>query len=389
MRLENIKREVLHYFRKQQGMYVDQMRGTLHSHSPKEINPFHMEDDVWSHSILVLNQYIHNLGNGGDYDTKDPILLNNIKKNCVLCLAHDIGKCFTRTPRYGKVYFTNHGFSSVSTLYEIYLDACEYGLLDYNSVDLYHILSIASNHNMLYDVKELKDLLELCNYDSELGLDFLRLGYADQQGRFLSPFHKDESSIPYHMYYELLKSYNLNHQENTPNDSITVTIIGGPPGCGKTHYIKNFDGNSISFDDIRIEKYKQSHPNSEELDSKELYNKAFEYSHKKINLLSEFTLKLIELRNNVIKDIYVDNVNLSIKSRKELIYCIRKVFRLEKLYFKYILILNKREKCVINDIKRNDKTVGEKIINKFWYNMSIPTFSEGFDHIEIVDNSST
>ena len=73
------------------------MRATQHANTdkPLETNPYHMEGDVWTHTMLVLKVL--------SMETENPSVL-------LAALLHDIGKpsCRTVQKETGYVFFTGH-----------------------------------------------------------------------------------------------------------------------------------------------------------------------------------------------------------------------------------------------------------------------------------------
>ena len=64
-----------------------------HNHSCLELNPYHMEGSVWTHTMMVFNNAIKK-----EYPTEV----------CLAALFHDIGKGFTREVKWSEKYGRIH-----------------------------------------------------------------------------------------------------------------------------------------------------------------------------------------------------------------------------------------------------------------------------------------
>ena len=95
--MEATAQNLLAYFYKHYSYCYIQMRATQHANTQKpwEPNPYHMEGDVWTHTMLVLKVL--------SMETENPSVL-------LAALLHDIGKpsCRTVQKETGFVFFTGH-----------------------------------------------------------------------------------------------------------------------------------------------------------------------------------------------------------------------------------------------------------------------------------------
>ena len=95
--MEATTQNLLAYFYTHYAHYYIQMRVTQHAKTEKpwEPNPYHMEGDVWTHTMLVLKVLA--------LETENPSLL-------LSALLHDIGKpsCRMVYKETDFVFFTNH-----------------------------------------------------------------------------------------------------------------------------------------------------------------------------------------------------------------------------------------------------------------------------------------
>ena len=95
--MEATPQNLLAFFYKKYPIYQGAMRATQHANMGKTWipNPYHMEGDVWTHTMLVFKVL--------SMETENPSLL-------LAALLHDIGKpsCRTVQEETGYVFFTGH-----------------------------------------------------------------------------------------------------------------------------------------------------------------------------------------------------------------------------------------------------------------------------------------
>ena len=397
------------------------MKACCHSTGQKEINPYHMEDNLWTHTLLVYNQL------------EDNIFNQPYKRRYLTALFHDMGKINTRglfTSKSGKecVSFQGHEYASLQYLFNACSDPefCSVDETKINIRDMIDSAILINNHNMFYSDIKNKKLYGYYNFDSSLLKDGEYFANLDKNGRFTIPgskklstriinivdedwnyteqfINKDPSyvkreqkhcsivgSLPSHK-TPVGSLYNVSHEDITEDD-IDVWIYCGIPGCGKDKIAAYNNNFIISLNNIRLDRYRKLgiKPHSDpKVEYKEAH-KYFDLHKREINLINETKIELEKLRgvNNTIgvnESIAICNTNLKKKFRNQLTSIIRQVYGKDvKIGCKFIIC--DTEKCVERDLLREDKTVGRNIVEHFARNINLPTLREDFDLVSYQTN---
>lgn len=97
-----------------------------------------------------------------------------------------------------------------------------------------------------------------------------------------------------------------------------VVFLIGPPGVGKSSARILFEDYSVfNLDDLRVQYYRDNHPDAADEDVKEQYSKAFFYATENEALFKAYSMaKAVELFSTKSK-VLIDNTNVSIKARRQ------------------------------------------------------------------------
>ena len=357
--------------------YIDlenAMRNTYHTYKRDNvynINPFHLENDVWSHTMMVLNcaaelikEYSEKYFEGREYN-------NYINKRAIIiaALLHDIGKVYTYEEKEEKqkVYFINH--ANVSMFYAI-------DIIDYfiekeliTEYDKKEILFLINKHYDLYEMDECDIINKFWKFGFDYFLDLFILVLADNSGRIALDNKRMENldnisfvEIGSTMWRLIQTQYNGSRPE--------ITFMVGIPYSGKTTLLKKYTDNIISRDDIVME-----------LSPNMTYSEAFaNVDHKKVDeiLMTRFN-KAVEKRQNI----FIDMCNTSKKSRNKFLcgntHVLKEYWRIANVLLIGESELHKRMR------QRQDKAIPQNVIDNFIKKMSIPYFDE-FNKINIFVN---
>lgn len=170
--LKQFKSEIIKHFLKWNYSLYTKMNNCTHSFNEVYLTPYHLEGNIWTHTMCVLmSSYIQT---------------NN---DVIAALCHDFGKCNTRRERFDekkqiwKVSFFGHEKESVlpCKLFLIYLR--ENGI-DLTDKDMELILFAVENHLRIYQIKDDK-IAEFCNYDQARADCLLTLMKADHDGQIM------------------------------------------------------------------------------------------------------------------------------------------------------------------------------------------------------------
>jgi len=375
-------------FQKWNPLLIEKMKNCTH-HEGDNINPYHMEGDVWSHTCMAYNHFLS-------------IVPEKItfKEFCVgiAILCHDIGKVFTREVKEnGHTCFYSHSFASV----QYAIDFINHLKREYNIEDrfiynqmIYYVTTAVSNHIDFFRCT-LQNQWLYVNCNEELFYISLMLMFCDFHGR-ISTYEKfivnnDEFQKTYYNhlldvyanwpednYMEILfLEYNLlqDNKDYVPH----IIFLCGLPASGKDYYLKRINKleDSVSYDEIRIEVFK-SENSVEGLTEKQIYDLAFEYCNEnKVDLNSHVKKKVDEMVTKGKKVIYINNTNLKRKYRKSIMNLLGK----NKYNFSAKFIFRELDDIRHSNVRRDCKEVPYDVIKRMSHNIQIPTRQEGFDYI--------
>lgn len=346
---------------------VNKMRNCSHNYSSCDINPYHMEEDVWSHTCLSFNELLKlKIGNEK---------IKTLSGLSVIC--HDIGKIYTRfSPSPGKIAMYGHAFASIQDTIDFikYLDNKNYfDNLDLSiSEILYYVLTSIGNH-MDFMVKNPSKRFSLSNSDHQLFNISNILLHCDINGSIA--YKDNDNNFP----PVFDSSEDFKNHDSIDNNS-RILLFCGPPACGKDTIAKDLGYDIISYDDLRIEIYLENvGVNSDIKNYNDLYGEAFKYCNKnKINFNPYLINKIKEKLNN--NSVAICNTNLTRRLRKTIINSIKTDNELKDESISALFLCTDKQTIYKRDIERN-KTVGKEVIDKFIYNQQIPSKEEGIDYI--------
>lgn len=351
MALETLK--LFHQF--ENGEIVKLMNDTSHHDGINYISENHTEGSVWAHTMMCLNYFLTT--NKKVYYNDDVFIAIVIS---ILC--HDIGKVYTREVKdSGKVTFHNHPANSIFKTIDFMYFIRNAGIISNFDYTINLVLPAVSNHINLYNDSKNKHLY--FNNNQDLYEVSLQLGMSDSMGS-LSKNRK-------------FKLVDYKEKDKKKEYDRTCYVFCGLPGVGKDYLAAKKGLLILSFDDERLDIYKNSSHYVDGLSELETYRKAHEYcDERKINLL-----KLIARRaKGWVGNIAVCNKNLSAKARRSIINSFG------NYNFECIYVVSDMDTIIDRNNKRKSKSIGKDIILNTAMKQTIPSIREGFDTINIVAN---
>ena len=136
---------------------------------PGSTSDFHMEDSVWTHTMLVLQAALERT----DFGLED----------IATALVHDFAKPLTARVKEAKVgqgyrmSFAGHGPLGVQPAVDFCLAARKAGILPLTNEEIARIASATSNHIAFYNLPDSKSALSFCNNDAAALRTLVRLMY--------------------------------------------------------------------------------------------------------------------------------------------------------------------------------------------------------------------
>jgi len=257
--------ELINWFQIEYPIETSEMKDCSHAPENKNTpNPFHQEDSVWSHTMLVC---------------KVAELDNATKINKISALFHDIGKPDSREEVQndnGEIrvrFFGHEGLSfykAVAPLERLH----ELGVI--TEEESITILKIISLHGVLFDhvaedglMKNPGKLFDKFNPDEpEVFEQFVKQVRYDSLGRFTSQdriestHNLGETIFTVEQFQEYFENKRKPETKEDASDAPWVDILIGCPGVGKSTYIQDTNAKKeaviISRDDTLMEYAKEN-----------------------------------------------------------------------------------------------------------------------------------
>jgi len=401
--------ELVDWFQTEFVSLSNSMKNSNHSYNDKP-NPFHLEDSVWTHTMMVCMQ---------------AEMLNVSKINKICALLHDIGKPICRTvidgnskkPIYNeadlqknkdleneipqnekKVHFRGHeGVSSYLSI-ELLNDLLSRGVID--SDELIMCFRIISLHGILFDYidedgneKKPHKIFEKFKaneyklfeyFITQVKCDSLGRFYKAKNGRKNSAMKLGTEIYTTNSFIEYHKNKNSSLSEKVVKKlekrgkipkSNSILLYVGLPCSGKSTYSKYFNGEIISRDDILIEYGKEKYNNGE---FSKIFNMLTDEDQEKIDI--EYRKRFVDATKTE-KDILIDMTNLTKKSRRS------KLNRVDESFKKQIKMFIVPLHTLYERNKKRFAEEGKFIRDEVYLNMAkkfiVPTYDEA-DEIEFI-----
>jgi len=344
--------DILKRFHEKHFDLVRAMRESDHNYSFDDLNPYHLEGDVWTHTMMVFNYAV---------SKKFP------KEVVFAALFHDIGKPFARNVKKkdnGKNYVSFHGHDGIS--FYLCLDVMRSTYADVLSEEeIETIARLVANHSVLYSWQNDKNdkdgwVREAFAGDSAFLSYLSMLVEADSQGRICErPSRVDD--------FRKYRDFVTHPESKIKTDQPTLTVLVGAPCSGKSTWVKEHaagDEVIISSDDI-----------VEEIGVGETYNEKFnsvDFKEIESIMMSRFH-KAVKEKKNII----VDRTNMSKKSRR------RFVATANGYHKRAVVFFTDKKEIVLREVRRHHvekKSIPDKTYEQMMKAFSFPLKDE-FDAI--------
>lgn len=341
--------ELVSWFQLEYPELVDEMKFADHhlkyededvygDYYPKNINPYHIESDVWTHTMMVCKQ-----AENMPYEVQ------------IAALLHDIGKPSTRkvNPKNGRVSFFNHDAVSAFMSLEI-LKRPELNLSKEQQVRIFNMIAL---HTQMFKL-DLQQIQKIGDFELIDALEQLR--YADHCGRFTS-VHSEQ--------YEPRDITPIRREPRKTDKE--VVILCGLPASGKSTWLRKSLLEDENFGTYIISRDYHVENNSSSMN----YNEAWEeVDQKLVDRLVQEDFKLCQGYTSVV----VDMTHMSKKSRRRSLSHFGPEYKK-----KCVVFLPDLQEIYLRNKKRCGKIIGESVYDKMMRSFYPPTYEE-FDEIEYV-----
>lgn len=326
----------MEYLKRFQTLYpglCQEMRDCFHQYSPEHQNGFHLENDVFTHTMMVYNEALKT-GIGGPIE--------------MLALLHDIGKIEARQPvdETKRVRFFGHESLSAFKAVDMF-SQLRPTFLDYEKQFMFEAICL---HTEPFKNEQL--LTQKLVNNETLGRYLEIFASCDSAGRFCEMPKQHEFCAK-----------DIKRKPKTPIKEKEVTFLIGLPGSGKSTLVKNQYKNHfvVSRDNILKETYPEL-----------TYNEAFQMDQSNTNMLLDKRFRESTKHNKVVVDL-TNLVNKKRNSRLNTFY---------KDYYKTAIVLLPGDKVETERrAMRKDKTIPDYVILNMKKSFSPPLF-DSFDKIQ-------
>lgn len=326
--------ELLRFFHSKYPNIISDMRKSDHAYSNDNLNKFHLEGDVFTHTMMVLQESVRR-GYGFESD--------------LLALCHDLGKPYSRihNTEKQKVTFYNHESLSIFLSLQVMEDL----KLPFDVRE--RLVKVIGLHTEVFK-QPLQALYDLIG-DAETYHKLTQLANCDHSGRFA-----DIQSPTDYTYFLPADKVKVSEPKTK-----TVTLMVGLPASGKsTHVSENRSEKSflVSRDNI-IEMFSEGNN----------YNEKWKNSdQKKIDKDLQELFGLSKKFNDVI----VDMTHMSLKSRRKTLSHFGKDWQKNCVVFLPTLTEIERRKS-----QRPEKVIDNSVLDAMISSFRPPCLGEGFDNI--------
>ena len=313
--------EILEIFYNKHGDLVKEMQDSDHNCNGR-LNPYHMEGDVWTHTMSVFSHAIS----------------KNVPMEVLFsALLHDIGKPRTREVKFDakRGWFTRFTGHEGLSFYMAITVLKSYPKLD--TQQRATILELIASHSHLFDISKKESPERMYAGRQEFYDMLVQMVECDTLGRVSQHQNNVKSSDV----IEKLKSVKVNEFE-MPGLAPTMCLLVGPPGSGKSR----FPGieTSVSRDDVVME-----------LGGKDSYNECWRSVDQKA-VDTEFRKRVQALASEG-KSFIVDRCHMSKKSRRDVLAIAK-----DKGYNTKCVVLLTEIERVLKQNENRDKTIKPDVI---------------------------
>lgn len=404
--------EIFNYFLHNYSSLIEEMKTTNHNYNKETINPYHLEGDIYTHTMMVVSQ---------------ALVLTNSLDILLAALFHDLGK--TKTALFNeekqRVSFNNHEQVSTTLAIDILYDIKSH--FPEANFSVLTVLSIINYHSDFHKIGFYNDKGEFelskkeyewvnAKYSKNKSLYYkvITMSIADTYGRICYDSNNTllASKINYFQNF-IFKNKEMDNNENE-NKSECIILIGFP-NSGKSTMVKELLLNKnyvvLSTDNAIMEKYPHlsyndayklvnrdkeveiivHSVNGENVVNEKLMKEKGFFEKEGVWYVNEFELleKSLFIRTQQLAkdgiDVIIDRTNLSQKSRRRWlsIFSSKKYKKIAFLFLTRYNTLMERNKV---------RSLSGKFISEHTYQIlssvfKIPDYGEGFDNIYVVEES--
>ncbi len=372
MTLESSHNQILVWFLKTFPELTKDMKECTHFYDAEHINPYHVEDDIMCHSLMVFkNSQIFSPDN------------NYCKWSAIL---HDIGKPLSKQCHEDKQKCNFIGHEGISA----FMVADILNKTDISTEDKIHIFKIVALHGSLFhfikaDGTIKADLKDTFEGNSTLLSDVVLQVRNDSFGRFV-----DEGKVTDHdpLFTQMLPDH-FEDVVHSLGDGVyrgdkphQLTILVGPPCSRKSAWLENNTNGAvvISRDDL-VEEVGARHGMENYSDSWKWLKMNEKVEKKEVD---QELISRVQTARREKQDVIIDMTNMSKKSRRKWINQFEKDYNKRAVVF--ITGYEAQLECNIKRERATGKRINKFVTLNMIKGFSLPMYGEGFDTIDFIWN---
>jgi len=348
----NLKEVILDWFTSNYESLWDSMEECKHTHSDGTPNPYHLENSIKAHTLMVYEEI----------KSDNPNLLFS-------ALLHDIGKMDARYEKNSsRVSFRDHENISMVKSIDILNKAKE--VFD---IDVLLVLQIIAWHGMLWTKRgettdeQCKRINEQFSFDKEFYPIFLEFVKADSFGRLFADENEEIRVMEEMEFLSNYIPYPANEYSKHKPQYELITLVG-ISGSGKSTWLDNHS-EYADYSVVSVDKYLSKG----KLDYNSVnYKKSVKKAHNQT---------LIDIKEIVAKgsNTVIDMTNLTRETRR------KKLSKFPSTQYKKIAIvfLKGLKEIESNLNKRTEKSIPKDAITKQIKSYELPSYIE-FDEIRYI-----
>ena len=366
--LKSTTNELVSWFQTEYPFLVKAMKEAQHHYDEVTLNPYHLEGDVFTHTMMVCLMAKHVAPDN------DVVRWSS--------LLHDIGKPGARKINDETMRVAFHGHEGLSSFMAIdILNKADIPVAD--KIMIYKLIAMHGElfHFVKSDGTIKSDILDAFKGERALLENLTYQVWADSFGRFWQNGRVTniDAELPEHFkpIVEQL-GYSVQPMKNTGNPKLTVLV--GPPCSGKSTWMaSNVVGDVVISRDALVEAAgaKRGLNYSE---SFKFLNANKDVSDTEVDGVLSSTM--VEARNAG-KDVVIDMTNMSKKGRRRWVTEFAKYDKKAVVFLTGFEELKKRNKI---RAEKTGKYIPSHVLQDMCIRYSMPTYAEGFNDIQFLWN---
>ena len=364
--LSTVTDDMVNWFQLEFPHLTDKMRKATHHYDTQTLNAYHVEGDVWTHTMMVALMAKHFAG-GHDHVRWSALL-------------HDTGKPDALGQNHENKRVSFHGHEGLSAF--LALDVLNKTNMTTQDKILIH--KIIANHGDLFrfiksDGTIKQDILNVYAGEKQLLENLVHQVMVDSLGRFWQNGKCENISVDFSKLFQSTidaLSYAIHPMKHTGKPKLTVLV--GPPCAGKSTHVKNNITNTkiISRDDLVDVAGARRGLNY--TDTFKFLNENADICRKEVDEVFE---SMVRDTKHTTSDVLIDMTCMSKKSRRRWINEFHDHDARAVVFLTGFETLKTRNKIRAHT---GGKFIPERVLTDMCLRYSLPMYSEGFNEIEFV-----